>query len=221
MFVQHPTKFNNSANVLDKTLAFKALPKKYSKVDDFLIRGPHPSISDLIQLKKEGVTQIYDFRHKEVFSIKLIEEIACKMLGIKYKKEPYHELYQCKSVVKAFEEIAQNVAQNGEQGGKTLFHCNSGRHRTAHMSAFYELTKGKQTLEDVRNALGDKFGDRVRGIMHTQIPSKTYRNRQIIDYSGINPITQYKVNQNNKYARASRKAQAVFMKLIFGLETPS
>ena len=221
MFIQNPTQFNNSTNVSSKTLAFKALPQKYSIVDDYLIRGPHPSILDLFQLKKEGVTQIYDFRYKELFSTKFVEKLACKILGIKYKREPYNALYHKFPGAKAFEQVAEAVALNGEQGGKTLFHCNSGRHRTAHMSAFYELTKGKQTLENVRKALGDKFGERVRGIMQTQIPAKTYRNRQIIDYDGINPITQYKVAQNNKYARASRKAQSVFMKLIFGIENPS
>lgn len=218
MFVQATNLSNFNIQMPQKKLAFKALPIKYSEVDDFLIRGPHPSISDLILLKKEGVTQIYDFRHKETISTKIIEKVACKILGIKYNQEPYHELYQNKSVAEAFEEIAKSVVQNGEQGGKTLFHCNSGRHRTAHMSAFYELTKGKQTLEEVRLALGEKFGERVKGIVHTQIPSRTYRNRSIITYDGLNPITRYFVNQNNKYAIVSRRAQAKFMKLLFGLE---
>ena len=220
MFVQSSTNFNNSSKLSSQSLGFKALPSRYSNVDNFLIRGPHPSISDLIQLKKEGVTQIYDFRHKEIFSSKIIEEVACKILGIKYKKEPYHELYQQTSITRAFEQIAQSVATNGEKGGKTLFHCNSGRHRTAHMSAFYELTKGKQTLDEVRTELGERFGEKIRGIIETQIPSKTYRNRQIIEYNGSNPITQYQVAQNNKYARASRKAQAAFVKMLFGTDTP-
>lgn len=221
MLVQNATNLKNTPNAYSKALEFKALPKKYSKVDDFLIRGPHPSINDLIKLKKEGVTQIFDFRYKEFFSSKFIEKITCKILGIEYKKAPYNALYQQFPGTEAFEKVAKSVAKNGETGGKTLFHCNSGRHRTAHMSAFYELTKGKQTLEEVRTTLGKKFGERVRGIIQTQIPAKTYRNRQIIDYDGINPITKYRVAQNNKYARASQMAQSRFLKLIFGIETPN
>ena len=89
------------------------------------------------------------------------------------------------------------------------------------MSAFYELTKGEQTLEEVRTTLGSKFGEKVKGIIHTQIPSKTYRNRTIQKYEGLNPIKRHKIEQNNKYARASRTAQSKFMKLIFGIEPPN
>ena len=45
---------------------FCALPKKYEIVDDYLIRGPHPCFCDVFTLKKEGVNQIYDFRHKRL-----------------------------------------------------------------------------------------------------------------------------------------------------------
>ena len=139
-------------------LTFARLPQNFQKVDDFLIRGPHPNLYDLYQLKKEGITEIYDFRHKGIRGFKFIEKSACNVLRIKYTRKPYSNLHGEYPTIQEFEQIAQSVAKNGERGGKTLFHCNSGRHRTAHMSAFYELTKGKQTLQEVKENLGKDFG---------------------------------------------------------------
>ena len=58
-----------------------------------------------------------------------------------------------------FENVAYDVKQNGLNGGRTLFHCNSGRHRTAHMSTFYALTKGEPLKQVIKeNALSIGIG---------------------------------------------------------------
>lgn len=201
-----------------KTPTFAALPKKFKVVDDFLIRGPHPSVCDLFQLKKEGVTQIYDFRHKSIHGAKFIEKGMCKLLGIEYIRKPYSNLYGEYPTIQEFEEIAKTVVQKGEKGEKTLFHCNSGRHRTAHMSAFYELTKGKETLAQVKEKLGEKFGERVNCVIGQQITDQNYHSRTLKHYKGYNPIKILMAKINNRYAFAIKKGQKMFIDTIFGMD---
>lgn len=78
-----------STNNYNNTLSFQALPKKYSVVDECLIRGSHPHVMDVFRLKKEGINQIYDFRENSYKGFKFAEKIACKLLGIKYIRIKY------------------------------------------------------------------------------------------------------------------------------------
>ena len=199
-------------------LTFQALPSKFQKIDDFLIRGPHPSVCDIFQLKKEGVNQIYDFRHKSIRSIKFVEQITCQLLGIKYKRKPYSNLHGPYPHVEEFENVAKSVRQNGEQGGKTLFHCNSGRHRTAHMTAFYRLTEGKHTLKEVKENLGDKFKKTAIGILKSEVVHKGYYSRKPYNYNGYNPIKQVIAKINNRYVEAIRRGQEMFFKTVLGIK---
>lgn len=41
-------------NLYRKIYQSHQLSNKYKKVDDYLLRGPHPGISDLIELKNAG-----------------------------------------------------------------------------------------------------------------------------------------------------------------------
>ena len=209
-----------NSNKNTQNLSFKQIPKKFTSVDNYLIRGPHPNLYELYQLKKEGVTQVYDFRHKSLHGFKFIEKLACKVLGIKYTRKPYSNLYGEYPTIQEFEQMAQSVTQNGERGGKTLFHCNSGRHRTAHMSAFYELTKGKQTLQEVKENLGEDFGEKAKGIIQKQVTDKDYYSRMFKLYDGKNPIKKLAVRINNRYALAIRKGQRMFVDTIWGTKQP-
>lgn len=104
--------------------------QKFQTVDKYLIRGPRPTVREVFQLKKQGVTQIYDFRHKSFRGMKFMERIACKLTGIKYIRKPFSFLQGNTPKLQDYEEIAKSVKQNGKRGGKTFFHCNSGKHRT-------------------------------------------------------------------------------------------
>lgn len=191
--------------------SFTALPKGYSKVDDYLIRGPHPSIKDLWTLKQEGVNQVFDFRHFNNFGCKFIEKFACKILGISYKRLPYSYLHKEYPSLSVFENIAAKVKQNGENGGKTLFHCHSSRHRTSHFSAFYLLTKGEPL--NVVAKMPD-FEERFEQVVINQIIKKNYFNRTIKNYKGINPILKYTATLNDKIAKEVQQAHAVFMNIV-------
>ena len=190
---------------------FKSLSSKYKQVDRFLIRGPHPSIKDLISLKKEGVNQIYDFRHKGYLRFKFIEKLACRALGINYIRKAYSYIDDNYPTVEEFEKVANSVSENGKQGGKTLFHCNSGSHRTAHMTAFYRLIRGKETLEEAKEKHGENFVNETLNTIISEVCSKNYYNREHIDYRGINPIKHIKARFNNRRVFAIQRGQETFI----------
>ena len=193
------------------TLSFTALPKGYSYVDDYLIRGPHPSIRTLMALKKENVNQVFDFRHHSNFGCKFIERFACKLLGISYKRFPFSYLHNEYPELSVFESVAQKVMQNGKNGGKTLFHCHSSRHRTSHFSAFYFLTKGEPMSVVAQKP---DFKERLKHTIQTQIIEKNYFNRTIKNYKGINPIAKFKTSLNNRIVNGVRTAHAIFLDTI-------
>ncbi|MCM1265204.1 MAG: tyrosine-protein phosphatase [Candidatus Gastranaerophilales bacterium] len=194
-------------------IGFKALPKKYTKVDDYLIRGPHPSIKNLIQLKKEGVNQIYDFRHYSNFGMKFIERFAAKLLGIKYIRDAYSHLHDQYPTLEHFERVAQDVKANGEKGGKTLFHCNSGRHRTAQMAAFYDLTKG-EPLEKIKEAHKEDYNEIVDNIIQKQLIDRNYFNRKRKDTTEGNFIRKRRNSFNNQLVNCTRTAFDKFVELL-------
>ena len=66
----------------------QGVEQKFQTVDKYLIRGPRPTVREVFQLKKQGVTQIYDFRHKSFRGMKFMARIACKLAGIIYIRKP-------------------------------------------------------------------------------------------------------------------------------------
>ncbi len=202
-------------NIYQKFYKPHQLSNKYKKVDNYLLRGPHPKISDLIDLKKEGVTQIYDFRHFGVRGFKFIEKYACKQLGIKYIRQPFSYLKGEYPTAKEFETIAKSVKETGEHGGgKTLFHCNSGSHRTAHMAAYYDLTKG-ENINNVFNRLGPiKYAEKAEEVVNNHCYKQNFFNRKLNHEKTFNPIKYLKNSFNNRVVEATQKAHTYFIALI-------
>jgi len=189
------------------------LPSKYKKVDPYLIRGASPSVPDLFKLKKAGVTQIYDFRHRGPFGAKFIERYLSKALGIKYQRMPFSFLYHQLPSLNDFENVAKSVKQNGEQGGITLFHCNSGRHRTAQMAGFYYLTRG-ETLAEYRKTHCFQYRGRVLEMMCNQIYDADYFNRKPKNEHTLNPILNLLNTRNNRIVEAVKYAQKKYYELF-------
>lgn len=196
----------------DDTNPNSALPHGYMWVDEYLVRGPCPSVSALIKLSRgqRPLTQIYDFRHNSYRHFKFIERWSCKIMGIKYNRLPYSSLYGNYPDLGAFQTVAASVRQNGINGGCTLFHCNSGRHRTAQFSAFYKLTRGAP-LATVRAALASKYPERVAEIIRDQVIDRNYFDRKLIDYKGVNPIKKLRVAWNNTVVFSTHTAHLRFM----------
>ena len=200
-------------NLYQKFYKPHQLSNKYKKVDNYLIRGPHPGISDLIELKNAGVTQIYDFRHISVRGLKFIEKNVCKQLGIKYIRYPFSYLKGEYPSINEFAKIAQDVKLTGQNGGKTLFHCNSGRHRTSHFSAFYKLTNG-QPLSQVKEQYQANYWVKLHEIVKEQILDKNYFSREKIEYNGHNFIKKLQANRNNKICDGIKRAQDMFLDFL-------
>ena len=204
-------------NVYDKNIntrvSFCALPKKYKAVDKYLIRGPHPGIRDIFRLKKEGVTQIYDFRHVGYRGFKFVERLACKYAGIEYIRRPFSFLRGQYPQLGDYEAISKSVKENGKKGGKTLFHCNSGTHRTSLMSAFYRITEG-EPLESCNKNAG--FREKVDKILSEEIADAHYfsRNRIVTDIH--NPVAYILNKFNNRVQNATQRAYDLFVGIVKG-----
>ncbi len=193
--------------------SFGSIPPKFKKVDDYLIRGSSPTVVDIFKLKKEGVNQIYDFRHKCFRGMKFIEKLACKIAGIKYCRQPYSFLQGTLPTLEEYETIAKSVKENGEKGGITLFHCNSGYHRTALMTAFYSATKG-DTVERCFSKNKTEYFDNVIKSVKTQVIDSHYFKRTYKTEKTINPIKYFKNEFNNRVVIATKNAYDDFLELI-------
>ncbi len=194
------------------SLYFEALPQKYKNVDKYLIRGPHPNIRDIFMLKKEGVNIIFDFRHTGLRGFKWLEAFVCKIAGIKYIKKPYSFLEQKFPTLSDYETIAKTVKENGELGGKTLFHCNSGKHRTALMTAFYNITKGKP-LEKCKKENKD-FKPTVEYVVNKHLINARYFSRSKIITKSKNPYKRLRNDFNNKVVESSQRAYDLFINMM-------
>ncbi|MCR5266110.1 MAG: hypothetical protein K6E29_05895 [Cyanobacteria bacterium RUI128] len=200
-----------SANNYNNSVTFGALPKKYKVVDECLIRGPHPHVWDVYRLKKEGVTQIFDFREKSLKGFKFAERLACKLFGIDYTRIKYSFLHEMFPTAKDYSYIAQKVQENGKKGGITLLHCNSGTHRTALMSAFYKITKGEPLEECMKRP---DYKETVQEAVKEHILDTNFFSRnQIIDHTR-NPIKKLQNRFNNKVDKGIRRAFAEFMDFL-------
>ena len=191
------------------SINFNQLPNKSLHVDEYLIRGAHPSIADVFRLKKEGVNQIYDLRQKSWRRSRLPEKVACKIVGIDYNPMPFSFLYDKNPTLEDFEKVSKSIKENGDKGGKTFIHCNSGKHRTAQFVAFYEITKG-EPLEKCRAIAGENFGKKVMHTVFDQIYNKGYFNRKIKERSPLNLYAKF----NNRVAVATKKAHIRFINML-------
>lgn len=195
----------------NKKLSFSALPKKYRVVDNYLIRGPRPTICDIFKLKKEGVNKIYDFRHNGIRGFKWLERLTCNVAGIKYIRKPYSFIEGTFPSKDDYQYVASEVKTNGENGGKTLFHCNSGTHRTSLFTSFYEITKGN-SLENCKK--NPDFSEKVDKIIENQILNMGYFSRNKVSVVTQNPIKKAKNIFNNLVTYGINKAYNAFLKIL-------
>ena len=203
--------FTQSSEDMNKFLSLGANPDTTERMNNLKFDITAPVVD--IELKKEGVNRIYDFRHIDIFGYKFIEKYFCKLFGIKYTRLPYSNLYGQYPDLETFERVSKEVKQNGESGGKSLFHCNSGRHRTSHFSAFYKLTNG-QPLSQVKEQYQANYWVKLNEIVKEQILDKNYFSREKIEYNGHNFIKKLQTNRNNKICDGIKRAQDMFLDFL-------
>ena len=107
-------------------------------VDDKLIRGSRPNVSDIKRLKQDGVTQIICLTEKN-----LKEKLACKYYGITFKKLD-SDFYQGKYL--NYDDYQKMTKQILDNKGKTYIHCKKGLHRTSECVVAYDTITGKSNF---------------------------------------------------------------------------
>lgn len=121
------------------------------KLTQNIYSGGRPSFSTLKKLKQEGVTNICDLRGDvAVLKLpKLREKIMCKILGLKYIKEPleFSKEFPKKDFFVSLQEKTQN--------SKTYFHCTNGKHRAGIVAHAMEILSGKKNVAQAINELVD------------------------------------------------------------------
>lgn len=129
------------------TSGLNYLPEGAVIVSQKLIKGASPSFLDVFRLKKAGVTQILDFRHKSIQYVSITEKIACMLANIKYKRIPTDFKSGKFAEMDFFEKINEKI--NAQK--LTYGHCNSGTHRSVLISASHlrlsNLKTPKETLK--------------------------------------------------------------------------
>lgn len=143
-----------------------------------------------------------------------MERIACKLAGIKYIRKPFSFLQGNIPKLQDYEEIAKSVKQNGKRGGKTFFHCNSGKHRTSHMATFYDITRG-EALNEYRKKHLFQYKMQVANSLINQVYNANFFNRNIQHTKTLNPIKILRENFNNLVAAATRRTNKEFVDMFF------
>ena len=117
------------------------------RVDSRLLRGASvTSPLKLMEMKKNGVTQIIDLRNSSRVESP-IEKFLCKILGIKYLNYRFSHRQNTIPNGDFFEKINNSILSNE---GNTYIHCQYGRHRTGLAVAVYEKSHTSKTVPEIR-----------------------------------------------------------------------
>ena len=124
-------------------VCFKGMPSNYSKIDNTLSRSAQPMAEDFIWLKKQGVTDIVNFRTMIVSGVEFDEKTTVESLGMKYHTIPSITSKPEEKNVKDFLDLAQNVAN---KNGKLHIHCKAGADRTGMYAFIYKSIQNIGTV---------------------------------------------------------------------------
>lgn len=125
-------------------ISFQGIPDNYIKIDNFLSRSAQPKREDFQWLKEQGVTDIINFRYRD---IDFDEKEAVKKLKLRYHVLPSISEAPNKKNVKAFFKLLKGVKN---RDGKAHIHCMAGADRTGMYSFLYKMSKGIGSLEENR-----------------------------------------------------------------------
>ena len=120
-------------------ITFRGKPQNYAKIDNTLSRSAQPMKEDFAWLKKQGVTDIINFRTMVVSAVDFNEKNIVEDLGMKYHNIPSVTKNPKEENIKEFLNIIQNIEK---QGGKAHIHCKAGSDRTGMYAYIYKSVKG-------------------------------------------------------------------------------
>lgn len=118
---------------------FKGKPDNYGIIDSSVSRSAQPKQEDFAWLKKQGVTDIINFRTMFVSGNSFNEEDEVRKLGIRYHNIPSYTRNPKEENVNLFLNLVDEITK---AGGKIHIHCKAGADRTGLYSFIYKSIKG-------------------------------------------------------------------------------
>lgn len=130
-------------------ISFKAIEdiRNFKKIDTFVYRGAQPTKDQLVDLKKDGIDCIINFRTLFVPGIDFVESEEVKKLNIKYISMPIiSKNGPSQKNISDFLELTDQIRKGNK---KVFIHCAEGKDRTGIMSALYKVKYG---LDNINNS---------------------------------------------------------------------
>lgn len=136
---------------IENIVSFRSAPPNYKIIDNFVSRSAQPNEENLSWLKKEGVTDVFNFRTMSRPDISFNEEEVCKTNGIKYHQIPLRTRFlneeNEKEILPVIKKIFETIEQIKKIGGKIHWHCKEGLDRTGFVSLIYKSINGIDSFE--------------------------------------------------------------------------
>lgn len=130
-------------SILTSPINFSGKPSNYAVIDNYVSRSAQPQKKDFLWLKKQGVTDIFNFRTMYLPEIGFDEELAVKKLGLKYHQIPSVTINPKEENVVRF---LKEIDEIKKRGGKAHIHCKAGADRTGMYAFIYKMKNGIGTL---------------------------------------------------------------------------
>ena len=125
--------------------SFCGKPQNYAKINGIVSRSAQPTADDFIWLRKQGVTDIVNFRIEKATDITFDEKKLVESLGMRYHFIPSVTYNPNSEKIKKFLKLTDGVAK---KGGKVHIHCKAGSDRTGMYAFLYKMYKRIGTQEE-------------------------------------------------------------------------
>ena len=117
---------------------FTGKPNNYATIDKYVSRSAQPQKEDLVWLKENGITDIFNFRTMYKPEIDFDEKAEVEKLGMKYHNIPSITSKPTEANVNRFlSEVEDVISKNG----KAHIHCKAGADRTGMYAYIYKSIK--------------------------------------------------------------------------------
>jgi len=156
------TRINQYTTGKKQTTAFKSIHdiRNFKRIDKYISRGGQPTKEQLLDLQKDGVKHIINFRTLYVPFIDFVEEEEAKKLGINYVSMPLiSKNGPSEKNVSDFFELTDKAKSKNE---KIFIHCAWGKDRTGIMAALYKVKNGLDTITNCAKEMIEMGHDNIR-----------------------------------------------------------
>lgn len=134
-------------------VVFCGKPSNYKKIDNSVSRSAQPKAEDFKWLKKQGVTDVVNFRTMYVAGQDFEEKTVVEKNGMRYHNIPSYTRTPTEENVGKFLDIVEDVKS---RGGKAHIHCKAGADRTGmyawiykHVNKLGDMKSNKQEMLDM------------------------------------------------------------------------